>query len=416
MTAYTRTSDAASPPNRGTDFIVELGSALIAAGAPVGLVEDILEEVSSHNGVLVGYSVLPTGVTALGHDGRSMVASMAATHPATLRFDQIIELFRLVDRARVGEVAPTDGLRQLRDISQLKRHFGRVATATGHVLLTTGLALLLEPSLESLGVAAGLGLMVGVIKLVSERSPTLTKLLPGVAAFFVALCVFQLRRSGVGIDGLQTMIPPLVTFLPGAMLTVGAIELTDGSIVTGTSRLVAGVFQLLIIVFGTLGAATLVKLPASVGLVGVATPRVGEWGPWVGVALFGLGSAMFFSAPPRAFPPLLAVLYAAYLTQVATDRLASVYLSGFTGAIVAILAASAARRHFDGPPVLVTFLPAFWLLVPGVLSLVGATRLAVGDTATEDVVTASFTILAVALGVVVGLGTDRSLTARISWW
>ncbi|MGH2627618.1 MAG: hypothetical protein ACRDHY_13320, partial [Anaerolineales bacterium] len=39
-------------------------------------------------------------------------------------------------------------------------------------------------------------------------------------------------------------------------------------------------------------------------------------------------------------------------------------------------AAQLLRRRWNGPPVLVTFLPAFWLLVPGVLSLIGLTKLA----------------------------------------
>ena len=69
-----------------------------------------------------------------------------------------------------------------------------------------------------------------------------------------------------------------------------------------------------------------------------------------------------------------------------------------------------------GPPFLITFLPAFWLLVPGVLSLVGAARIAVGNVTTQDFAVALFTILSVALGAITGLGIDRSLSGRFRWW
>ena len=36
------------------------------------------------------------------------------------------------------------------------------------------------------------------------------------------------------------MIPPLVTFLPGAALTMSVVEVSAGEMVTGPSRLVAG--------------------------------------------------------------------------------------------------------------------------------------------------------------------------------
>ena len=81
-----------------------------------------------------------------------------------------------------------------------------------------------------------------------------------------------------------------------------------------------------------------------------------------------------------------------------------------------MLAASYIHRHLHGPPFLVTFLPAFWLFVPGVLNLIGVARIAVGNVATEDLAVAVFTILAIALGAITGLGTDWGLAKRFGWW
>jgi uncharacterized membrane protein YjjB (DUF3815 family) len=81
-----------------------------------------------------------------------------------------------------------------------------------------------------------------------------------------------------------------------------------------------------------------------------------------------------------------------------------------------VLAASYIHRRLHGPPFLVTFLPAFWLLVPGVLSLIGVARIAVGNVGAEDFAVAIFTILAIALGAIAGFGIDRSPISRVGWW
>ena len=53
---------------------------------------------------------------------------------------------------------------------------------------------------------------------------------------------------------------------------------------------------------------------------------------------------------------------------------------------------------------MVTFLPAFWLLVPGAVALVGVTQV-MGDTrdaGVTSILTAGVTFVAIALGVVFG--------------
>jgi hypothetical protein len=72
----------------------------------------------------------------------------------------------------------------------------------GHAVLTLGLALLLDPSWRSVGVAALFGLLVGVLKLLSAPHRTLAKLLPVFVAFVVTLCVLLPRRHGVELDEL----------------------------------------------------------------------------------------------------------------------------------------------------------------------------------------------------------------------
>jgi len=72
--------------------------------------------------------------------------------------------------------------------------------------------------------------------------------------------------------------------------------------------------------------------------------------------------------------------------------------------------------RFGGPPATVTFLPAFWLLVPGSLGLLSVTRM-LSDRATgiEGMITVLFVVTSIALGTLVGASLYKLLTERFGW-
>ena len=91
-------------------------------------------------------------------------------------------------------------------------------------------------------------------------------------------------------------------------------------------------------------------------------------------------------------------------------------VSSFVGAFVMtpVAVLTAARGH--GPPFLVTFLPGFWLLVPGALGLVGVTS-ALGrstDRAITTIVTTGISMVAISLGVLAGLAVGGWLQRRFA--
>jgi len=64
-----------------------------------------------------------------------------------------------------------------------------------------------------------------------------------------------------------------------------------------------------------------------------------------------------------------------------------------------------------GMPARASFLPGFWLLVPGAMNLIGLTTVAGGANAGSDLLAAIGAIFAVALGVLCGTQLEQWLAA-----
>lgn len=80
-------------------------------------------------------------------------------------------------------------------------------------------------------------------------------------------------------------------------------------------------------------------------------------------------------------------------------------LSAFFGAVAMTPTAVLASRQRSGPTPLVTFLPGFWILVPGALGLEGVT-LIIGDGAgggAGALVTTLTSMIGISFGILLGL-------------
>ena len=119
---------------------------------------------------------------------------------------------------------------------------------------------------------------------------------------------------------------------------------------------------------------------------------------------------LHFAAPLRVLPWLFAVCLAARVGLEIGDAASSPYLAAVCGAVLMALVAEWAAAHTSGPPRLVTFSPTFILLIPGTLALTGFTQVFGPEFAIglSDLATALFVIVAIAVGLMVGLGLYES--------
>lgn len=400
-------TDVVDQPVRSR-FLLGLAEGMNASAESVDRIRDTMTAVARAYGRAdTDFVVLPTVILIeTGGEEEGRVAIRSATN-ATFRFDQIAALYRLIEQARRADVAPIDGIRRLNEIGAMRPRFGWAIRTFGHAVLTMGLALLLAPTWQGAVIAFGLGALIGFLKLV--RSPTLQLIMPIVAAFGCAITVFLLAQVIEIGDPIHLLIAPLATFLPGGVLTTATMELAAGQMLSGASRLVYGFVQLGLLAFGILAAGTIVGVDSAGYEPLDVTSPLPWWVPLLGVVIFALGNYLHFSAPPSTFGWVLLALAIAYAGQSLGAALLSDTVSGFVGALAmtpVVLWIASLRR---GAPSQLTFLPAFWLLVPGAAGLVGLTEAVATDGGIVDFAAALVSVMSIALGVLIGTALYRAV-------
>lgn len=402
-----------------TEFMCRLGQAYLASGEQTALVELFLRRIATAQGARRTRVVaFPTAIFINVESGTEDEHVTFTEGPIqTLRLDQIAEVYTLGEAAQRGEIAPEEGLRVLTETLKKPARFGMVGAVAGHAILTVGLAMVLWPSPSNIVAAAVLGAIVGGLKAANRNRPLLSAPLAVVAATIVSGLVFLAVDHGLAVSPLNALVPPLVTFLPGAMLTFGMIELAYGDMVSGASRLITGFIQLVLLAFGIVVGALLVGYGAETLVETSSDLLVPHWAPWLGAMIFGIGASLHFSAPKRSLRWMILVMLAAFGAQRIATHLGVNELSGFFGMLVATPLGYLIQQKFKGPPSMVTFLPSFWLLVPGSLGLISVTQM-LGDRAAgvDGLISAIFGIAAIALGTLVGASLYKWLTERFGLW
>lgn len=400
------------------EFLFRLGQAYVGSSEQTAQVELILRRIATANGARrARVLAFPTAIFITLHDGEEERVTLAEGPLEPLRLDQTAEVYRLGAAAQNGEIDPREGLERLAAILRQAPRFGAFGGIVGHAILTIGLAMVLSPTVTGLVSAGALGAAVGALKVVNRNRPLLALPLPVAAAALVSALVFGAAASGLPVDPTQLLVAPLVTFLPGVMLTMAMVELAYGDMISGSSRLVTGFVHLVLLAFGLAAGALLVGYRIEELLLPTRAAEAVPWVPWLGVIVFGIGAHLHFSAPRASLPWMLGVLLLVFAAQRAAAGFVPDQVSGFFGMLVAMPLGYLVQLRFSGPPAMVTFLPSFWIVVPGSLGLVSVTRM-LSDRAAgvDELVTVLVVLVSVALGTLMGAGFYKWVTEALGAW
>jgi uncharacterized membrane protein YjjP (DUF1212 family) len=390
------------------------GVMMLSAGQAVNDIDSDLHEIAAAYGATrVRFFVLPTGLFVRVDVGSAGQTDFAPSDGGPLRLDQIGALALLVRDLKKAQYPPIEAIRRLSAISRSRPRFGPAWVVLGQTLLTLGFGLTLDPAARALPVYVGLGAMMGLFMLLPRRYPRLTMAFPVFAAFLVTILAVWIG-SATSVGNVQLLAPPLVSLLPGYVLTVATIELTSSQIISGASRMIFGFSQLLLLTFGVFAGMALTggfddKVTVSATL--------GWWTPWAGLVFVAIGYFYYSSAPRRSLPWLVIALFCVVLAQQVGNVLIGNQLSGFIAGMVIVPVSQIIAQFRTGPAAAVVLLPSFWILVPSSLGFIGLAEVATDQIGgLQSMVNMGIAVLAIALGVMVGSSITTAAGAlRASW-
>lgn len=380
-----------------------IGKGLIASGVSVGVVENTMTEIALAYDVKCEIIALPNVIMIeLGPSAHGRV-DVAVQRLTTLMLDQLSEIVDLIDRVKQKKIPLSRAAAQMDRILAKPARFKAVIVVFGYFLSCIGLTMLFRPEPRSLLITGAAGILVGSMVLWFQKQPRFNLLLPVIAATVVSTLIFNLTRLGYIYGPANLLIAPLVTFLPGGLLTTGMIELASMHILSGSSRLIYGVAVLMLLFIGI-----------SVGLSssGLASYQVYAyeavvfpwWAPLLGTTLFGIGTFVRLSGANRDLFWMLLVLFIARLGQSFGEQYVGSYFGAFIGATLMTLSSEFIARSPRRTPAIVSQALAFWFLVPGAGGLLSVTSILSEDLqkAAIGLGEMAMLIISIALGVLLG--------------
>ncbi|MGI9126134.1 MAG: threonine/serine ThrE exporter family protein [Mycobacterium sp.] len=401
-------------PQEIAAMLREIGIALIEVSQPTPQVEARLMQIAArYTSEPVRVVALPTALMIqIGDNGYQIEGSTRSS----LQLDAAGRIDDIAGLASAGAITPSEAVAAIQAARTMAPRFGSIATIGGYALTTIGFGMVINPTWSALPAYLILGLVVGAIVQASRPFPSLTPILPTLAAMAVTILAVKFLDAAANDGLLRVISPALVATLPGMSLTIGAMELASSQIVSGSSRLIYGMSQLGMLLFGVaigLHIAGWVDAPAQSTLMG-------DWSLYVAIVVVSLGLYVYLSAPPGSLFWLMASIAVALLAQAAAGRVMSASHSGFVGAFLSVPFAMLATRIKTSPPPIVMLLAAFWSLVPGALSFVAVGQVAAGDDGGAGLGATSLAatgaaILSIALGTLVGWAVFYTIDSRMPW-
>ena len=413
---------ALPPPRSGAEpggedealALGRLGALLLDAGSSVTDVRDTLDAIRQAalpEDIRVG--VLPELVIVTRRT--TGAAMMVPAGEGELSFRQSGRAGRLVRELRAGVVPLAEAAARIDEIRSEVTTHPVVRWVLGSLLSAGGLAVLFRCPWWAILVSLAIGGLVGLLVALAQRVRGAGALAPFVASLFsTALLGAAATTLDVGPVPLLAVCAPIAVLVPGALITNGLLELTATDILTGSARLVYGLVVLAFMAAGIAAGAVLTGLhldAASAALAGdvprLATDAAGWaalpplWVSWVGIAVLGVGVGLAFAAGPGLTGLIVVVMALTYsLLVLLTPPLGGVVATGTTSGVVLLLARVLEKRTV-AVPTMVSFLPAFLLLVPGSVALVA---LAAADVRALTAAMATFASLCIGtkLGSVLG--------------
>jgi uncharacterized membrane protein YjjP (DUF1212 family) len=380
-------------------FVMELAEALHRHGTPAHRLETAMAAVTRQLGFDAQFLTTPTFILAGFGPTAGQQTSLVRVEPGGVDLERLAALDRIADRVGAGELSVADGVARVRALAAAPRRYPVVVRVAASALLSACIARFFGGGLAEVGVAAVIGLVVGLLSLGAGRTVAGARVLDLVAAFCAAALAHGASVLGLDVSVRIATLAGVIALVPGLTMTVAMTEVATRHLVAGTARLMAAAIVFLQITVGVALADQVMNRLVGPAVAAAVVP-LPTWTELAALPLVALALLVDLRGHPRQ---LLAILVASFAAFYAA-RFGAVLLDPHLGAVVGSFVIGAGANVYARlvhRPAMVPLVPGLILLVPGSMGLRSLSSLLERDVVTG--IDTAFAMVLIAVSLVAGL-------------
>lgn len=357
------------PMNLRSQFVMQLAKRLHEYGTSAHRLEGAVSSVARRLHMNAHVLSTPTSLILSLHDlsegaDRMLIPTQVIRlNPGEINLSKLSHVDDIAEQVLAGTLDLEQGYHQLEALTDAPSRIKRALTLLAFGLASGTVAVLLKTSLLDVGVAFLLGVMIGLIAWLSERSRRMAGSFEAVSALLATMAAYAIESQLPHLAAKQVIMASLIVLLPGLSLTIAITELSTQHLMSGTARFAGAMTTLLKLAFGFFLGTELVKL---LGLYapGHVINALPSWAVWVALPFAAFSFAVLFKARLRDYPlVMLAVIYGYAATRLGSE----IFNPDFGVFIAGLLVAAASNLYasWSNRPGALVRVPGIILLVPG---------------------------------------------------
>jgi uncharacterized membrane protein YjjP (DUF1212 family) len=374
-------------------FVMTLGQALHRYGVPSHRLENGMNLVSQRFGMQASFFATPTGIFASFGLPEEQRTTLIRTESSEVNLEKMTLLDELVNQVIDERISIAEGTQRIEEIVNSKPRYGRLLSAISFAVSSGCAARIMEGGWGEVGVAALIGLFVGILALLMGRSKEAGRLFEPISAIVASALVMIGAYFLRSFSSNLTIVASLIVLLPGLTLTVAMNELATRNLVSGTARLMGATLVLFQIGFGVAIGSQIARVLPAANTTTLAAP---EWSFYVALFLAPLAFSILFKAHPRDIVWIVIACLIGFAGAHAGATLLGPKLGVCIGAFVLGVGSNLYALIKDRPAG-ITIVPGLIMLVPGSLGLGSLGKFIANDTLYGLQLAFSMVLIAVAL-------------------
>ncbi|WP_266171531.1 threonine/serine ThrE exporter family protein [Dyella subtropica] len=368
------TQFATTALNTRIAFLVELARRLHQYGTSAPRLEMAISGSAQRLGLAADVWSSPTAIIisfadlAQGDDGVAQVTQVMRLPPGDVNLARLCQADLIADQVIAGELDLREGFRLLRELGKPDTRRAQAGVIASYGLAAASVvALLLHSSWADLLTTALIGLIIGMITVLSAKRPRLAVASEAICALVATVVAIVVSAFVVPLAIKSVVLASLIVLVPGMALTTGVREISSQHLVAGMARMGGAVSSLLKLTFGTVAGT---QLCAAVGIYphDFALPPLPAWTDYPALLAAAFAFAITFRAARKDWLVVMAAVVLGYLATrwggLVSGAVPAAPFGVFLGGFMLSALANVYARYAHRPGAVVRE-PGIILLVPG---------------------------------------------------